>query len=261
MESSFKFSAVLLPPWPADTRGHNFEHDDILELGGFARFPNATRRRTRICGQPAKTLDQLLANPRKEDPLEFSSPVVAKGKQNLHELHDDAFFLNESERRGFNPGTGPAQRLQIRRSRRRMRTSAQLVSGSCVPERASLKGSANSPCHPMTKQPLAQQKAYRMTEERRVAMILAGGIGLGAYQAGAYAQLHQREALQPAWLAGSSIGSINTAVIAGNPAESRVQSLHSLWQAGSQFFGAAGDPTWSRSFELRRTGSAPFRPG
>ena len=88
-----------------------------------------------------------------------------------------------------------------------------------------------------------------MTEERRVAMILAGGIGLGAYQAGAYAQLHQREELRPTWLAGSSIGSINAAVIAGSPPERRVQHLRSLWQAGSQLFGAAGDPTWSRSFE------------
>ena len=96
---------------------------------------------------------------------------------------------------------------------------------------------------------MAEQKASRMTEERRVAMILSGGIGLGVYQAGAYAELHQREDLRPTWLAGSSIGAINSAVIAGNPPESRIRHLRSLWKADAQSFGGAGDPTWFRSWE------------
>ncbi len=59
-------------------------------------------------------------------------------------------------------------------------------------------------------------------------LIFAGGIALGAYQAGAFAQLAQRGA-PPVWVAGSSIGSINAAVIAGSNPDERVAHLQALW--------------------------------
>ena len=69
-------------------------------------------------------------------------------------------------------------------------------------------------------------------------LIFSGGIGLGIYQAGAYAELHGREDLHPSWVAGSSIGSINAAILAGNAPGQRVDRLLELWKAdirGLQF--------------------------
>ena len=61
------------------------------------------------------------------------------------------------------------------------------------------------------------------------ALVLQGGGALGAYQGGAY------EALAEAgggadWLAGISIGAINSALIAGNPPERRVERLREFWR-------------------------------
>src|SRR5437868_7755020 len=63
-----------------------------------------------------------------------------------------------------------------------------------------------------------------------IALLLQGGGALGAYQAGVYEALAEAE-LSPDWVAGISIGSINAAIIAGNPAESRVAKLRSFWEA------------------------------
>jgi NTE family protein len=64
-----------------------------------------------------------------------------------------------------------------------------------------------------------------------VSLILSGGIALGAYQAGAYAALHKHGKLRPDRLAGSSIGAVNAAVIAGNPPDERVERLQVFWDA------------------------------
>ena len=45
----------------------------------------------------------------------------------------------------------------------------------------------------------------------RIALVLQGGGALGAYQAGAYQALHEA-GLEPDWVAGVSIGSINAAL-------------------------------------------------
>lgn len=63
--------------------------------------------------------------------------------------------------------------------------------------------------------------------ERRV-LVLQGGGALGAYQAGAYAALAEAD-LCPDWVAGISIGAINSALIAGNPPERRVERLRTFW--------------------------------
>ena len=49
----------------------------------------------------------------------------------------------------------------------------------------------------------------------RIALILQGGGALGAYQAGVYQALAEA-GLHPDWVAGISIGAINSALIAGN---------------------------------------------
>lgn len=70
---------------------------------------------------------------------------------------------------------------------------------------------------------------------RVVSLVLAGGIALGMYEAGAYAALHKHSDLRPDWIAGSSIGAVTAALIAGNPPECRVKRLREFWEATDPF--------------------------
>ena len=66
-----------------------------------------------------------------------------------------------------------------------------------------------------------------------VALLLQGGGALGAYQAGVYEALAEAD-LHPDWVAGISIGAINSAIIVGNPREVRVAKLREFWELVSQ---------------------------
>ncbi|WP_206951752.1 DUF3734 domain-containing protein [Trinickia acidisoli] len=66
-----------------------------------------------------------------------------------------------------------------------------------------------------------------------VALVLQGGGALGAYQAGVYEGLHEAGIL-PNWIAGISIGAINTAIIAGNAPKDRVSKLKAFWDTVCQ---------------------------
>jgi NTE family protein len=68
----------------------------------------------------------------------------------------------------------------------------------------------------------------------RVVLVLQGGGALGAYQAGVYEGLAEA-GYEPDWIAGVSIGAINAALIAGNPAAERVTRLSEFWSAVSAF--------------------------
>ena len=70
------------------------------------------------------------------------------------------------------------------------------------------------------------------TPFERIALLLQGGGALGAYQAGVYQALAEAD-LHPDWVAGISIGAINSAIIAGNPPELRVQRLREFWETVS----------------------------
>ncbi len=59
-------------------------------------------------------------------------------------------------------------------------------------------------------------------------LVLQGGGALGSYQAGAYQALCQHD-FEPEWVAGISIGAINSAIIAGNPREKRRAKLQEFW--------------------------------
>ena len=60
-------------------------------------------------------------------------------------------------------------------------------------------------------------------------LVFQGGGALGAYQAGVYQALHEA-GVEPDWVIGTSIGAINAALIAGNPAEDRLDRLHEFWR-------------------------------
>ncbi len=66
----------------------------------------------------------------------------------------------------------------------------------------------------------------------RIALILQGGGALGAYQAGVYQALAEAN-LHPDWVAGISIGAVNSALVAGNPPERRVERLREFWETVS----------------------------
>lgn len=68
-----------------------------------------------------------------------------------------------------------------------------------------------------------------MPKSEQNVLVLQGGGALGAYQAGAFQKLSSG-GFNPQWVAGISIGSINAAIICGNPPETRVQQLETLWE-------------------------------
>lgn len=63
----------------------------------------------------------------------------------------------------------------------------------------------------------------------RIALLLQGGGALGSYQAGVYEALAEAD-LHPDWVAGISIGAINSAIIAGNAPAERVTKLRAFWR-------------------------------
>ena len=68
-----------------------------------------------------------------------------------------------------------------------------------------------------------------MVRKREVpVLVLQGGGALGAYQAGAY-QVLAESGHVPEWIAGISIGAINSAIIAGNRPDQRVGKLRAFW--------------------------------
>lgn len=84
----------------------------------------------------------------------------------------------------------------------------------------------SQPAH-QTHQPPA--RGWRPERCDRVALVLQGGGALGAYQAGVYQALHEA-GIEPDWVCGVSIGAINSAIIAGNKPEKRLEALRIFWE-------------------------------
>jgi NTE family protein len=86
--------------------------------------------------------------------------------------------------------------------------------------------------------------------DEKTVLVLQGGGALGAYQAGAYEALAETGEM-PTWVAGVSIGAINSAIIAGNPPEGRVEKLRAFWNGVSSWLPAkplANDDNSRRAF-------------
>ncbi|NLB59369.1 MAG: patatin-like phospholipase family protein, partial [Gammaproteobacteria bacterium] len=62
-----------------------------------------------------------------------------------------------------------------------------------------------------------------------VALVLQGGGALGGYQCGVYEGLHEA-GIRPNWFAGTSIGAINGAILAGTAPEERIERLRAFWE-------------------------------
>jgi NTE family protein len=94
---------------------------------------------------------------------------------------------------------------------------------------------------------LHRAEGAKRTDFERVALLLQGGGALGSYQAGVYQALAEAE-LHPDWVAGISIGAINSALIAGNPRGKRIDRLREFWETVST--SPLGVP-YCQAFELR----------
>jgi NTE family protein len=102
----------------------------------------------------------------------------------------------------------------------------------------------------------------------KAALVLAGGVGLGAYQAGAYEALHREGSNMVCWIAGSSIGAVNAALIAGTSAGRRLDALREFWSGGNMLSltpGASGylghAENWLSVLQSRLFGASNlFRP-
>lgn len=77
---------------------------------------------------------------------------------------------------------------------------------------------------------------------QRVAYVLQGGGSLGAYQFGVVKGLLEA-GYEPDWIAATSIGAIQAAIIVGNPKEKRIERLHEFWNrvAPPNMFDYLGD--------------------
>lgn len=74
----------------------------------------------------------------------------------------------------------------------------------------------------------------RVTETAaQTVLVLQGGGALGAYQGGVYEVLAEA-GFQLDWVVGTSIGAINSALIAGNPPERRLSKLREFWHMVGQ---------------------------
>src|ERR1700755_352334 len=81
-----------------------------------------------------------------------------------------------------------------------------------------------------TNKPARQPEAFVLPRYDEIALVLQGGGALGSYQAGVVEGLAEAKGAAD-WIAGVSIGALNTAIIAGNAPENRVEALRGFWNA------------------------------
>ena len=75
---------------------------------------------------------------------------------------------------------------------------------------------------------LRQSNRIELPSYDEIGLVLQGGGALGSYQAGVYEGLAEA-GIEPTWISGISIGALNTAIIAGNAPEDRVEALRGFW--------------------------------
>jgi NTE family protein len=78
------------------------------------------------------------------------------------------------------------------------------------------------------------QRPIKRNQYDHEVLLLQGGGALGSYHAGVYEGLAEA-GMMPTWVVGISIGAINSAIIAGNPPERRIQRLREFWDLVSAY--------------------------
>jgi len=116
-----------------------------------------------------------------------------------------------------------------------------------VARRLALERAAVPPSRKGAASPKPTSPAQSSTRYETVALVLQGGGALGAYQCGVYEALHQA-GIQPGWFAGTSIGAINAAILAGNAPERRIERLQEFWNTICE---PAGSFAWPSAAAMR----------
>ena len=99
--------------------------------------------------------------------------------------------------------------------------------------------------------------AIKVPDYPRIALVLQGGGALGSYQAGVVEGLDEA-GIHPNWVAGISIGALNSCIIAGNAPEHRVQRLKTFWETICQPPSVAVSAMRS-AFDLLGDSAQPWR--
>lgn len=142
---------------------------------------------------------------------------------------------------GKAPPQTPASKSPARKAPARREPAASTPARKASPRKATAK--RELPAKPPAKKAVRRSSAPAAPAlPEHIALVLQGGGALGAYQAGVFEGLHEA-GVAPTWLAGISIGAFNTAIIAGNPPEKRVEALRTFWETISQ-------PMWLPSTTL-----------
>ena len=81
---------------------------------------------------------------------------------------------------------------------------------------------------------LENQRSIKRNQYDHEVLLLQGGGALGSYHAGVYEGLAEA-GMMPTWVVGISIGAINSAIIAGNPPERRIERLREFWDRVSAY--------------------------
>ncbi|MDB5378528.1 MAG: hypothetical protein JWR00_2974 [Rubritepida sp.] len=87
-----------------------------------------------------------------------------------------------------------------------------------------------------SEEPVHPRSAPVKTADPLRALVLSGGLALGAFEAGACSALEEDGEPPPDWIVGASVGAINAAIFAGTTPGRRSEQLHRFWR------GLATDP-------------------
>lgn len=116
--------------------------------------------------------------------------------------------------------------------------------------------------YPSQRNKLRQPYRVRLPAYDEIGLVLQGGGALGSYQAGVYEGMAE-VGVEPTRISGVSIGALNTAIIAGNAPQDRVEALRGFWNTISQpadFFSHLGMriPAWAGLEDLGRKWSSAW---
>jgi NTE family protein len=87
--------------------------------------------------------------------------------------------------------------------------------------------------YPSQRNKLQEPHHLELPQYDDIGLVLQGGGALGSYQAGVYEGLAEL-GVEPTRISGVSIGALNTAIIAGNAPQDRVEALRGFWNTISQ---------------------------
>src|SRR5262249_40886166 len=210
-----------------DARARSDRHDHVddgRKLSG-RRLDRPFRHRHHILGNRLRDHQPLPARP-----VLVARCDLRRGRMAVDDDRDDADGRGRPVRVGprhDDTGSDPCLAPRLRRGAgRRLR----LARRQTKVDRGLL--ALNCDSSPRRNRAMAKRSAapgWAGKYDKQIALVLQGGGALGSYQAGVYEALVEHDYV-PDWVAGISIGAINSAIIAGNAPHDRVAKLREFWE-------------------------------